>query len=619
MSLVICSNRDLDATSRQDSSINDAFSFRNELSSTMKIPANAQVALQSVKVNVDGRVTVDSSNSTFFQYFGKKLNRDGTTAPQINDVTSAPVEVNMADPEDNRVLELNRSDFANQLRTRIEASTFHPNQKGKVEVEVGTGDDKPYEITYDANNTSTNNRPATMDNFGFESTSFPKHFTFTSNTFQRTRGREGQLPCGGIAPEFPISNASGSNRLVVNLSSATANANASQVPWAVGLSRYVADAAAAASDGLFAPEYFAGDMADDYFVPCLGFADFAVCRNSEDELVLLHAIWDENLEGLTMHEVDYWNNSNGSVFNKGGDRFDLTGQDYDKVEIQVNGEDVAAFLHHRGDDENHLITEFATNASQSTFFKPVNQACWCLHPVIGVDFLRGNSSDIEANLSCTAEIEHFNGLEITGYDAKVRGKGGWYESLEGTNGIAQCMELEQRPWNVKELREATDYENVSYNASDDIDYNHALILTESEIYPGTNGANARSSLGFERSVIDNPTLNGSSKAKFTSTTQPDLSSTQALFVRLNNVGQQCTNARMKNKSTIIAHLPRFDNALSTGRLHFEPNNLIFLDLNNPNPIHVNEFQISFCYVNEQFAKILTGQSIACLMFREKPK
>ena len=110
-----------------------------------------------------------------------------------------------------------------------------------------------------------------------------------------------------------------------------------------------------------------------------------------------------------------------------------------------------------------------------------------------------------------------------------------------------------------------------------------------------------------------------SQSVFTSTTQPDLSSTQALFVRLNNVGQQCTNARMKNKSTIIAHLPRFDNALSTGRLHFEPNNLIFLDLNNPNPIHVNEFQISFCYVNEQFAKILTGQSIACLMFREKPK
>ena len=618
MSLVICSNRDLDATSRQDSSINDAFSFRNELSSTMKIPANAQVALQSVKVNVDGRVTVDSSNSTFFQYFGKKLDLDGTTAPQINDVTSQPVEVNMVDPEDGRVIELNRSDFANQLRTRIEASTFHPNQKGKVEVEVDTGDTKPYKITYDSKNTSTNNRPATMENFGWAAQAADDpQFTFTSNKFTRTSKREGSVPCVGIAPQFPISNASGSNRLVVNLSSATANANASGVPWAVGLSRYVDDQSAA-SGGLFAPQYFAGDMGDEYFVDCLGFADFAVCRNSEDELVLLHAVWDDDHEGLVMEEVQYWSNTNGSVFNKGSTRFDLDGEDYSKVEIQVNGEDVAVYLHANADDEDHLVCNYVQNGSQNTFFKPVNQACWCLHPVIGIDFDRSNSSDILANLSCTAEIEHFNGLAITGYDAKVRGKGGWYENMEGTNGITQCEELEQRPWNVIQDREDFAYQNVSYNASDDIDYNHVLILTESEIYPGTNGANARSSLGFERSVIDNPVTTGS-KSVFTSTTQPDLSSTQALFVRLNNVGQQVTNARMKNKSTIIAHLPRFDNALSTGRLHFEPNNLIFLDLNNPNPIHVNEFQISFCYVNEQFAKILTGQSIACLMFREKPK
>jgi hypothetical protein len=599
----------------------------------MKIPANAQVALQSVKVNVDGRVAVDSSNSTFFQYFGQKLNTDGTTAPQINDVTSQPVEVNMVDPENDQVVELNRSDFANQLRRRIEASTFHPNQKGKVEVEVDTGDTKPYKITYDSNNTSTNNRPATMENFGFAgSASFPvdPQFTFTSHKFTRTSQREGSLPCVGIAPEFPISNASGSNRLVVNLSSATANANASGVPWAVGLSRYVQDESAA-SDGLFAPEYFAGDHPSDYFVECLGFCDFAVCRNSEDELVLLHAVWDSDLEGLSMEEIEYWNNTNGSVFS-GSDRFDLSGGNYDKVEFQVNGEDVKAFLHTPDPPpglkagagaaaavgQNFLICDFVSAGPQNTFFKPVNQACWCLHPVIGIDFDRTNASDIQANLSCTAEIEHFNGLEITGYDAKTPGKGGWYESLEGTNGITQCMELEQRPWNVIQDREDFAYQYVGYNASDDIDYDHVLILTESEIYPGTNGANARSSLGFERAVIDNPVTTGS-KSVFTSTTQPDLSSTQALFVRLNNVGQQVTNARMKNKSTIIAHLPRFDNALSTGRLHFEPNNLIFLDLNNPNPIHVNEFQISFCYVNEQFARILTGQSIACLMFREKPK
>jgi len=36
-------------------------------------------------------------------------------------------------------------------------------------------------------------------------------------------------------------------------------------------------------------------------------------------------------------------------------------------------------------------------------------------------------------------------------------------------------------------------------------------------------------------------------------------------------------------------------------------------------MNVNEFDISFCYANEQYATILTGQSIVCLYFRTKPK
>ena len=54
MSLVICSNQVADGTAeRQASSIYEPWAFRNQLTSTYKIPANAQVAVQSVKVNVD--------------------------------------------------------------------------------------------------------------------------------------------------------------------------------------------------------------------------------------------------------------------------------------------------------------------------------------------------------------------------------------------------------------------------------------------------------------------------------------------------------------------------------------------------------------------------------------
>ena len=92
-----------------------------------------------------------------------------------------------------------------------------------------------------------------------------------------------------------------------------------------------------------------------------------------------------------------------------------------------------------------------------------------------------------------------------------------------------------------------------------------------------------------------------------------------MFVRLNNFGQSVVNAHQGNNSKIIAHLPRFDNTQSTGRLYFEPNQMVFIDLNNPAPMQINEFDISFSYINEQYATILSGQSIVALYFRKKPK
>ena len=75
---------------------------------------------------------------------------------------------------------------------------------------------------------------------------------------------------------------------------------------------------------------------------------------------------------------------------------------------------------------------------------------------------------------------------------------------------------------------------------------------------------------------------------------------------------------MGNKSSIIAHLPRFDGQVETGRLYHEPKNLIFLDLNNPNEMSLSSFDISFVYSNEQFVESLTGTSVVVLYFRQKP-
>ena len=239
-------------------------------------------------------------------------------------------------------------------------------------------------------------------------------------------------------------------------------------------------------------------------------------------------------------------------------------------------------------------------------------ACWCLHPVICI------GTNIDGTiLNSKVEIEQFDTIALTDYDAKVQNKGGWFETLEALRRTKRCFSVEKRSWNTPSTNTRT-YKLL--NGSGGVNNNFVMILDQSQIYTQTDGANGQQILGFNQSIVDTPNSGaGTLSTIFQSTETPELTSSMAMFVKLNNFGQNVVNAHNGNPSKIIAHLPRFDNTQSTGRLYFEPNNLIWLDLDNPSEMQINEFDLSFCYVNEQYATILTGQSIVALYFRKKPK
>ena len=66
MSLIICRNRPNDQNVvGENSSIYEPYSFRNQLTSNIEIPVNAQVALQSAKVNMDGSVILGDDSKIF--------------------------------------------------------------------------------------------------------------------------------------------------------------------------------------------------------------------------------------------------------------------------------------------------------------------------------------------------------------------------------------------------------------------------------------------------------------------------------------------------------------------------------------------------------------------------
>ena len=618
MSLVICSNQEKDGTAlRQKNSVYNAWSFRNPLSSTMTIKKNSQVALQSCKVNVDGRVVFSNNSDKFYHYFGDKLNLDGITTPQMDDSTSYPVVTTLTNSNEvGQVVELSVEDLAVRIQEQIRTTSYHPLTKNKFECDVlrnaSSLDFLGYKFTFAQNaSTPVNSIPPNGNFQEFYSANNPlDSFTFTGGVFQRDVDDDDDLSVG-ISPNQPMSPFNGS--FIVNASGTNANANASGVEWMVGLSRFVQNID---PNGYIVPPYNLWNFDEDLNIREVdSFVDFGLAKNTDGELVLYHNVNASEIEdgnNLVQREVKYWTNASSNFAGSG--RTDLNAStEYTDFAFFVSGENVAVRARKDGVDDKgaavdqwDLVTQYTAGQPADSYFKPINQACWCLHPVLGVG--GGNAS----TQTCTLEVTQFDTPNITGYDPKVLYGGGWYETNELLNTTNLCAELETRAWNDPRTNTRS-YVNASTLG---IPYSPVMILQPSDIYFRTFGANATTILGFNQSIVDTP-ISSSGIPIFQSTFAPSLTSSLAMFVRLNNFGQNVTNAFTGNKSKVLAHLPRFDNTNSTGRLYFEPNQLVWLDLDNAGDMQINEFDISFNYINEQYATILQGQSIVCLLFREK--
>ena len=613
MSLVVCANAERDnINDNLDGGLNNAWSFRNTLSSTYKIPANSQVALQSCKINVDGRVVITGDNANFYQYFGQKLDLDGETSPQLEDTTSYPVFASLlkTDSEKNQVLELSKEEVANRLKDALNDSMFHPNVKNMIDVEIlknASGlDFNGYKISFDESDRSNEHKPTSFEDF--VGLGQPKNgtglWTFSSDILTRNASADDTDIVGVISKSHPISTYANSS-LTVNISSANANANSSGVEWHVGLSRFINFTNDETNQ--FTPPYYDFTVEDNLDVLQDVFCDFAIARNHNDELVCYQSSYDSLTGSITKTEVQYWTNASSDF--AGAGRTNISGTNYTQARISITGEQVKAELYNATTTDFDVITFYKSGQPKDSFFKPVNQACWCLHPVLAI----GREG---TNTTCSLEIHGFNGKFIANYDPETLYRGGWYESMELLGApVMDCLDVESRVFN--DMSDSTAYTQIGVNASDGIDYDPVLILGQNEIYTPSENANAKDLLGFEKSVIDTPFSTTGNLKVFHSTTIPTTSNLLSMFVRLDNFGQSVVNALTGNESKIIAHLTSVET--NVGRRTYEPSSLIYIDLNNPAELNISDFNLSFCYANEQYARILQGQSIICLYIRPKPK
>ena len=613
MSLVIASNQTSDSITDTESSIFKPWSFRNDLSSTYTIPANGQVALQSVKYNLDGTIDLSNDGQVFYQYTGEELTKD-PDADEMKDSTAVPIRTEIY--KDQGILEVSVEEIASKLQTAMNEKVFHPMLRDLVEVDVkrksATNEFEGYNIVYKTNETLTNVIP--KGKFGIDGTYQEERdgtatplWTYTDAGVFSTTSDLPQVQ-SVLVVDKPLSTYGGTITYDITDVETTTNS------FGVGLSRYVIQADSVGD--LVVPEYFItdtlweGQEIDQEFM-----CDFFVYTDPTDKtLRCAHAVADSSIDaGKTMmKEVEYFNNAT-SYFTS---RYAMGANvdNYEKIKFIFTNQQVKVVLIDDRSNEKVLI-DYDSTGLKAVNYKPVNQSCWDLMPFMWLQTVDGQFTN-------SISLEKMNQCDwIKSYKPNNFENGSWYNylELEDMSGFGS-QELETRPWNNYAVTNTIVHKGLTTSPFKFLDIASVLTLLPSEVYKPTIGANSAEILGFE-GIVD--VVNNTSSANLTrtipSSTIPSLLSTKTMFLRLDNFTQTTTNAFVGNQSSIIAHLPRFDGQIQTGRIYHEPKNLIYLDLNNSEQLKVNSFDISFCYSNEQYVQALTGQSVVVLYFRQKPE
>jgi hypothetical protein len=649
MSLVICSNLETDADiASRESSIYKPYNFRNALSSNIMLPKDCQVALQSCKFNLDGSITIGKNNRVFYQYFGPYLNNASFAGISTSNAT--PVRVTFFD---------NQSDTqrvtAEQLAAEITRATnsrlYHPNLVNQFTCSTVLDTNnvfKGYKFQYDIEDTRILQVPPNLtDTNAFFSKvndgSRPKNYSYGAGTLSTTShnvaaGKFDKTAQITFKNTPPINLYGGTLKIDITGCVNTAGGNASATIFMCGLTR-------SANGPGFSHAGFGGTLINP--------PNYIRTRNNSNtqkafERMIDYGIYvDQNgllqvqhspvlsandsrvtQDGAIAREfptktfLQYWNASNlGSDFIGAGPYdFDTNASDIDSVVFSVDGEQVKISL--LDGATTYTLVEYNATKAKAFNLKPITQACWDMLPFLAI-------ANLDTSINHELQITEYTPASWwLGYDFTNRQTCGWQQRLAYDGRLMDIVKLEERTLNDYSIGAGVanpfTYSKVAVGNPQIFENRHpVLTLLQDDLYKPSVGANVDKLFGF-------PNITSLGTAGFWQSTHntsldefaisvevPQLLANRSIFVRLDNMTQESYNAKQGNRSGIIAHIPKFQGQAETRRIFHEPNTLVYLDLNNPEPIRINSFDISFVYSNEQYVDSMVGSSIVVLHFKSK--
>lgn len=612
MSFLITSNTSDLETTPLTAGINRPFSYFNNLQDTLKIPKNSEIAVQSVKINKEGNISVNRSNNQFYLYHGTKI------TSTIDDTTSYPVMGWFDNLDGDTIFSPNTDEFAESVQRGFRRANLMPNNQISATNSSGarcivkrsaSGTDfEGFEISFTTSASSSN-----VDNKNLNW--LPAYANYVGDDFSvngtgtEITNNEAASEVLLIGTDFPLSLANGC------FVSDTADFDHNLEEWSIGLTRCTrlgrvdenGSYSANPSNKLEEPSYFDGN----------GFFYDYVLLNEDNGngsyfLKLQHATMNPATNELEMSEVDYRTKLGIANY------IDANASNITKVEWGIKNEQVTirVFNAGAGPGTGFITLANGLDANASRNLKPLNQCCWLSYPKV----------EIPAGKKLT--IDTYNGIDITNYQYgsetfnSTTGRhqqincDWWATQVNLSREQIYCLSVDSRYMN--ETGNILSYTQKGLNSGNAVNKDYVLVLTQSDTYSLSAGANANRLLGFDnRGLVDTPNTAGSTLVTFISDNIPKFTSTNSLFIRLKNMTFNSVNFSKSSESKILYHLPRFDNSgVETGGLFFEPTERVYLKLNNMTDLFINDIEVDIVNSNETLARNLTGKTIVCFHIRD---
>jgi len=617
MSLVICSN-EIAGSNVRSSEFQAPFSFQNHLDQPLRIPPNSEVAVQSLKINKTGTLTLNPA-TIWYQYFGVKLDDAN------KDLTTSAVHYVDLDIDSNEVASVD--DTAQKfIQPALSRGVPNPETFGlptaRAKRDIAGNDFEGWELQFQqrSNGSALDNKPTGWTNkFNTNGSQGGLSFNSASNILTPTGKTAATSPFNqAIAGDTPLCLNGG--EFIVDISNLGAAGNITS--WGIGLTR--CQTKANHVNSLYNPQgntdetartgrLYYPEIECDFLVG--GFQDFNTGSNRH--ILAYHLVKNKDDaydpdEPLSMRSIDYTNNGSFKDFYDWSQN--NTQLQFTKLKYSVNNELVKCELYSASTTSWHVLVD--TAGAKGKRFKPVADTCRNLYPFV---FIQGKGS----NPQPTATIDKWGGRVISNFTYN-NPKNDWWAYLHSINAQKTLgANVDTRKFNefsASNIGDNHDYKGINASGTFE-DYEYILVVKEDkDLYKPSQRAKANVFLGYNnQSVVEKTSINASSIVSFVSENVPALKSTTNIFVRLDNFNVKSYNAGQSTSSKIIYAAPRFSTGTeqAVGALFFESPERVYVDLNNPNEIVASTFNISIVNDDNTLANDLVGKSVCVLHFRQK--